>query len=85
MITCPIAGCNKTLTRGDVMDDPLMADRVARAKEREAAAKEKEAAEDTTEVSCDAVCQKRKRVLSYLLVFCSFMMYSGGQACLVIE
>ncbi|KAL7329088.1 hypothetical protein PS15p_207250 [Mucor circinelloides] len=42
MITCPIPGCNKPLARNDLMDDSLMADRVARAKEREAAA-------DTTE------------------------------------
>ncbi|KAK4518507.1 uncharacterized protein ATC70_008725 [Mucor velutinosus] len=42
MITCPIPGCNRTLTRNDFMDDPVMADRVARAKEKKAAA-------DTTE------------------------------------
>ncbi|CAO3621848.1 unnamed protein product [Mucor fragilis] len=42
MITCPIAGCNRTLTRNDFIDDSLMADRVARAKERAVVA-------DTTE------------------------------------
>jgi len=66
MITCPIPGCNRTLTRNDFMDDPVMADRVARAKEKKAAA-------DTTEVSCNVVCVER--VLRCLLVFCSSLMY----------
>ncbi|KAL9550523.1 hypothetical protein MBANPS3_004686 [Mucor bainieri] len=42
MITCPISGCNRSLTRNDFADDPLMADRVARAKERETAADQTE-------------------------------------------
>lgn len=33
-IACPIPGCNKTVARIDLMDDPVMADRVARAKNR---------------------------------------------------
>ncbi|KAG2213351.1 hypothetical protein INT46_007210 [Mucor plumbeus] len=33
-IACPIPGCNKTVARTDLMDDPVMADRVARARNR---------------------------------------------------
>ncbi|CEP09185.1 hypothetical protein [Parasitella parasitica] len=34
-IPCPIPGCSKTVARMDLRDDPVMADRVARAKQRE--------------------------------------------------
>lgn len=62
MITCPIPGCNKPLTRNDLMDDSLMADRVARAKEREAAA-------DTTEVSCALLFVEQSVLIYFSLVF----------------
>lgn len=67
MITCPIAGCNRTLTRNDFIDDSLMADRVARAKERAVVA-------DTTEVSWVVICVER--VLRHLHVICSSLMCS---------